>query len=190
MDGEPKQNELSHWIWASKYRYGPDGARPELSVANTWDRVAAALAGVEQGAGIDWRAVFRRALDDFKFLPAGRILAGAGTARKMTLFNCFVMDFIDDSVDGIFEQLKRSALDDAVGRRNRLRLLDAATSRQPAAASRHYRIGPSLVHARLGRDVRDAAFDRRATRRDDGHAALRSSGYRGVCRCEARDEPR
>ena len=110
MDGEPKQNELSRRVWSAKYRHVLPGAPGETRLADTWDRVAGALASAERGAGIDWRTVFRDALRDFKFLPAGRILAGAGTGRKTTLANCFVMDFIDDSIDGIFERLKQSAV--------------------------------------------------------------------------------
>jgi ribonucleoside-diphosphate reductase alpha chain len=110
MDGERKQNELSRRVWAAKYRFrGADGSG-EVGLADTWDRVASALASVERGTAIDWRSVFRGALDDFRFLPAGRILAGAGTGRHTTLANCFVMDFIDDSIDGIFERLKQSAV--------------------------------------------------------------------------------
>ncbi|MEL7088934.1 MAG: adenosylcobalamin-dependent ribonucleoside-diphosphate reductase, partial [Planctomycetota bacterium] len=43
-------------------------------------------------------------------LPAGRILAGAGTDRSVTLFNCFVMGTIPDSIEGIFQMLKEAAL--------------------------------------------------------------------------------
>jgi len=30
-------------------------------------------------------------MSDFRFLPAGRVVAGAGAGRQVTLFNCFVM---------------------------------------------------------------------------------------------------
>ena len=46
---------------------------------------------------------------DFKFLPGGRIQAGAGTGRNVTLFNCFVMGTIEDSIPGIFAALQESA---------------------------------------------------------------------------------
>jgi len=55
-------------------------------------------------------ASFARALAGHKFLPAGRILAGAGTGRNVTLFNCFVMGTIPDSMDGIFSHLREAAL--------------------------------------------------------------------------------
>ena len=56
------------------------------------------------------RHAFYGLLQDFKFLPGGRILAGAGTRHRVTLFNCFVMGGIEDSIAGIFETLKESAL--------------------------------------------------------------------------------
>ncbi|RMF38026.1 MAG: adenosylcobalamin-dependent ribonucleoside-diphosphate reductase, partial [Alphaproteobacteria bacterium] len=57
-----------------------------------------------------WEEPFYDALCDFRFLPAGRILAGAGTKRAVTLFNCFVMGTIPDSMAGIFDSLKEAAL--------------------------------------------------------------------------------
>ena len=57
-----------------------------------------------------WRTRFREALTDFRFIPAGRILAGAGTARNVTLFNCFVMGTVPDSLPGIFDHLREAAI--------------------------------------------------------------------------------
>ncbi len=57
-----------------------------------------------------WADAFYRILEGYKYLPAGRILAGAGTDRQVTLFNCFVMGVIPDSLDGIFSQLREAAL--------------------------------------------------------------------------------
>src|SRR4029450_4666256 len=47
---------------------------------------------------------------DVAFLPAGRILAGAGTGRAVTLFNCFVMGRIEDDLGSIFDNVKEAAL--------------------------------------------------------------------------------
>ncbi len=99
-------SDLAHEVWASRYRYGS----AERAIGDSWDRVARAIASVEPRDRAAWERSFRRILEGFRFLPAGRILAGAGTARDVTLFNCFVMDFIDDSVDAIFEELRRSAV--------------------------------------------------------------------------------
>ena len=67
------------------------------------------MAAVET-APAEWEPKFYDALSDFKFLPAGRITAGAGTERSVTLFNCFVMGTIPDSMGGIFDMLKEAAL--------------------------------------------------------------------------------
>src|SRR6202000_1419854 len=76
-----------------------------------WSRVALALAQAETPDQRVGRALgFARALAGYKFLPAGRILAGAGTGRNVTLFNCFVMGTIPDSMDGIFSALREAAL--------------------------------------------------------------------------------
>ena len=60
--------------------------------------------------GARWAKAFAEAMADFAFLPAGRILAGAGTGRAVTLFNCFVMGRIEDDLTSIFENVKEAAL--------------------------------------------------------------------------------
>jgi len=101
---------IAHQIWDMKYRFKtPSGEVVDKSVEDSWRRVAKALASVE----IDpdrWTERFMDALADFKVLPAGRILAGAGTDRSVTLFNCFVMGRIPDSIGGIFTHLREAAL--------------------------------------------------------------------------------
>ncbi len=102
--------EISETIWDMKYRFkSPQGAPIDESVEDSWARVAGALAEVE-GDPAHWTGVFKDALSDFKFLPAGRILAGAGTGRSVTLFNCFVMGTVPDTMSGIFNNLKEAAL--------------------------------------------------------------------------------
>ena len=59
---------------------------------------------------VAWFERFRDSMLDFRFLPAGRIIAGAGTARSVTLFNCFVMGTVPDSLGGIFDHLREAAL--------------------------------------------------------------------------------
>lgn len=103
-------NALARWVWATRYRYTPRDGAAEPSIEATWDRVAGALAEAESHDREMWARRFREALDDFRFLPGGRILAGAGTSRRMTLFNCFVMGTLDDSLDGIFGALHEAAL--------------------------------------------------------------------------------
>ena len=100
---------ISQQIWDMKYRL-KEGEEPvDATIADTWQRVARALAAEEDDAEY-WQATFAKTLADFRFLPAGRILAGAGTGRQVTLFNCFVMGTIPDDMSGIFEALKEAAL--------------------------------------------------------------------------------
>ena len=101
---------IARLIWDSKYRYR-DGVRVhDADITDTWRRVAQALASVETRDRAHWETAFYRLLEGFRFLPGGRILAGAGTGRRVTLFNCFVMGTVEDSMDGIFTALKEGAL--------------------------------------------------------------------------------
>ncbi|MCB5411895.1 adenosylcobalamin-dependent ribonucleoside-diphosphate reductase [Pseudogemmobacter faecipullorum] len=103
-------NAISEQIWDMKYRLkSADGTPLEAGVRDSWARVARALAAPEADPAAR-EAEFTAALEGFRFLPAGRILAGAGTGRGVTLFNCFVMGTIPDSLEGIFQALKEAAL--------------------------------------------------------------------------------
>jgi ribonucleoside-diphosphate reductase alpha chain len=104
-------NPLAGEIWAAKYRLQtPDGGG-DASVEATWARVAGALAQAEPEALREpMRARFLAALQDFRFIPAGRVLAGAGAGRNVTLFNCFVMGEIPDDLPGIFAQVREAAV--------------------------------------------------------------------------------
>jgi ribonucleoside-diphosphate reductase alpha chain len=101
---------ISQQIWDMKYRLkSAEGHALDKTIADTWARVARAAAAVEKDPAA-WEARFAEALDDFRFLPAGRIFSGAGSGRRVTLFNCFVMGQIPDDMTGIFEHLKEAAL--------------------------------------------------------------------------------
>ena len=101
---------IAEQIWDMKYRLKTADDEPiDSCVEESWQRVAKDLARVEAEPGI-WEEKFYAALEDFKFLPAGRIAAGAGTQRKVTLFNCFVMGTVPDDMGGIFDMLKEAAL--------------------------------------------------------------------------------
>ena len=95
-----------------KYRLtAPDGAPVDRTLADTWERVAQAVASAEpKRARARWAKAFNKAMADFAFLPAGRILAGAGAGRSVTLFNCFVMGRIEDDLPSIFENVREAAL--------------------------------------------------------------------------------
>ena len=101
---------IAEQIWDMKYRLkDADGTAVDTTVEDTWRRIARATAAVEKDPAI-WEERFFAALEDFRYLPAGRITAGAGTGRSVTLFNCFVMGTIPDSMSGIFEALREAAL--------------------------------------------------------------------------------
>ncbi len=101
---------IAEQIWDMKYRFkAADGTPHDVTVEDTWRRIAHDLAQVEKDKD-GWEETFFEALEDFKYLPAGRITAGAGTARRVTLFNCFVMGTVPDSMAGIFDMLKEAAL--------------------------------------------------------------------------------
>src|SRR6201986_2331481 len=101
---------ISQQIWDMKYRLrSASGEVLDKTIEDTWRRVATALAAPERDAA-QWTGRFYAALTDFKFLPAGRGVAGAGSARSVTLFNCFVMGAIPDDMGGIFSHLRESGL--------------------------------------------------------------------------------
>ncbi len=108
----PVLDPISTEIWNMKYRFQePGGSVFDQTMEDTWRRVANAVAEAEPAAKRKhWAERFYEVLSGFSFLPAGRILAGAGTGRSVTLFNCFVMGAIDDSMAGIFDGLKEAAL--------------------------------------------------------------------------------
>jgi ribonucleoside-diphosphate reductase alpha chain len=101
---------IAEQIWDMKYRFKQaDGTPVDVTIEDTWRRIARALAAVEDEPEA-WEARFYNALSGFKYLPAGRIISGAGTERTVTLFNCFVMGTVQDSMSGIFDGLKEAAL--------------------------------------------------------------------------------
>lgn len=97
--------EIARSVWESKYR-----APGESDITHTWQRVAHAVAAAEADRRDYWETAFYRLMQDFRFLPGGRILAGAGTGHRVTLLNCFVMGPVRDSLEGIFDALKEGAL--------------------------------------------------------------------------------
>ncbi len=101
---------ISQQIWDMKYRLKrADGHPVDKNMDDTWRRVARALSQPESDKTL-WENKFFDLMQDFRFLPAGRIISGAGSERKVTLFNCFVMGDIPDDMAGIFDGLKEAAL--------------------------------------------------------------------------------
>ncbi len=104
MTREYLQTDIARHVWRSRYRFGD-----ELDICDTWRRVAHAVASVEAD-GFEIREMeFFELLNGLRFLPGGRILAGAGTPHDVTLMNCFVMGSLEDSIEGIFSALQEGA---------------------------------------------------------------------------------
>ena len=105
---------IAQQIWQSKYRFsGSSSHAGDNDIGETWARVARTAGEAEAGgAGVQslWVKRFEDLLGNFTFLPAGRIIAGSGTGRNITLFNCFVMDCIEDDLSAIFDNVKDAAL--------------------------------------------------------------------------------
>jgi ribonucleoside-diphosphate reductase alpha chain len=106
----PLTEAISRHIWHTKYRYRAPAGGGDRTIEDSWHRIAGALAAVEPGNNDAWARRFYGILEGFGFLPAGRIQAGAGAPHQVTLFNCFVMGVVEDSIESIFENLKEGAL--------------------------------------------------------------------------------
>jgi ribonucleoside-diphosphate reductase alpha chain len=85
-----------------------DGKATETAPEDMWRRVAKGIAAVEPTPEKQayWTERFYEALSDFKFVPGGRILAGAGTGTAVTYYNCYVIPSPEDSRGGILDNLK------------------------------------------------------------------------------------
>lgn len=85
-----------------------DGSPIERHPEAMWRRVSSAIAEVEATPEKRtlWARRFYEALEGFKFVPGGRILAGAGTGHKVTYYNCYVIPSPEDSRGGILDNLK------------------------------------------------------------------------------------
>jgi ribonucleoside-diphosphate reductase alpha chain len=103
-------SSIARQIWDMKYRHKDGDGNPiDQTVEDTWQRVAKTLAAQEREPAV-WERRFADALSNYKFLPAGRILSGAGTGRRVTLHNCFVMGAVEDDMSSIFAHLREAAL--------------------------------------------------------------------------------
>lgn len=114
MSGSPLSppfvEALSQEVWEQRYRLAFQDGTVEPDLAATQARVARALAAPEGPEAARWERRFLEIMQGWRFLPGGRVLAGAGSGHRMTLFNCFVMGLVEDSTDGIFRALREAAV--------------------------------------------------------------------------------
>jgi ribonucleoside-diphosphate reductase alpha chain len=101
------ENDLAADVVRAKYL-----APNEQGPLHMWHRIAKALASVEQDREY-WYNEFFSLLFDFKFVPGGRVMHGAGredARRRPTLSNCYVIPIEEDSLEGIYRCISESAM--------------------------------------------------------------------------------
>ncbi|MEM8627513.1 MAG: ribonucleotide reductase N-terminal alpha domain-containing protein, partial [Pseudomonadota bacterium] len=108
----PANVAIAAQIWDEKYRlYDDTGVPLDVDRDATFNRVARSVAAAEMPELREqWEQAYVKLLCSHSFVPGGRILSGAGASRQVTLFNCFVMDTVEDSMEGIFNSVRDSAL--------------------------------------------------------------------------------
>lgn len=95
-------------VFMDRYSLKNDKGEPtEFTPEEMWQRVAAGIAQMEKTHALRkyWAKEFYGAMEGFKFVPAGRILSGAGTGYEVTFFNCYVIPSPKDSRAGIMENI-------------------------------------------------------------------------------------
>ncbi|HYB05008.1 MAG TPA: adenosylcobalamin-dependent ribonucleoside-diphosphate reductase, partial [Nitrososphaerales archaeon] len=82
----------------------------EKTPVQMWARVARELASVETTAEKreEWTKKFYWLLENFRFVPGGRIMFGAGQPRRSTLLNCYYLPIKSDSLESIFDFCKEA----------------------------------------------------------------------------------
>jgi len=100
---------VSQKVFLDRYALKDKQGNPiEKKPEEMWRRIAKAVSSVEKKENQKkWEKEFFWAMKDFKYVPGGRILAGAGTGFAVTFYNCFVIPSPKDSRDGILETLKQ-----------------------------------------------------------------------------------
>ena len=105
-------DELRARVFYEKYALrDKSGQIIEKTPSDLWRRVAREIASPEKNKKLreEWEEKFYNLLSDFRFIPGGRILFGAGQERRATLLNCYFMPIKEDSIEGIFEWCKEAA---------------------------------------------------------------------------------
>jgi ribonucleoside-diphosphate reductase alpha chain len=102
-----KLDGIREKVFLDRYSLKDKVGKPiEKTPDEMWKRVAKGIASVEKPKNRQkWEKKFNELMSDFKFLPGGRILAGAGTGFDVTYYNCFVIPNPPDSRGGIMANL-------------------------------------------------------------------------------------
>jgi ribonucleoside-diphosphate reductase alpha chain len=105
-------DELRARVFFEKYALrDAKGGQVEMIPEDMWRRVARELASPEKDEEkrTEWTSKFFWLLQDWRFVPGGRILFGAGQSRKSTLLNCYFFKIREDSIEAIFDWCKEAA---------------------------------------------------------------------------------
>jgi ribonucleoside-diphosphate reductase alpha chain len=105
-------DELRARVFYEKYALrDAEGKQTEKRPEDMWRRVARELASPEKDEEKrkEWASKFYWLLEDWRFVPGGRILFGAGQTRKSTLLNCYFFKIREDSIEAIFDWCKEAA---------------------------------------------------------------------------------
>jgi len=108
IDNYYKEDDLGRSVLEMKYL-----APGEKNPWELWKRQAKALASAEKTPELQkkWEAAFFEALKNFKFVPGGRIMHGAGREDiTTTLNNCYVVGIKDDSIKSIYDCIVQEAM--------------------------------------------------------------------------------
>lgn len=111
IKNKTKLEGLRHTIFRDRYSLkGKDGEPLEEYPEQMWHRVSKGIAQFESTKKLQkkWEKKFYRVMEGFKFVPAGRILSGAGTGYEVTFFNCYVIPSPPDSRGGIMENITQT----------------------------------------------------------------------------------
>jgi ribonucleoside-diphosphate reductase alpha chain len=98
---------IRNTVFLDRYALKDEKGTPiEKTPEEMWRRISHAIAQKERKAKRSyWEEKFYNAMQDFVFVPGGRILSGAGTGYKVTFYNCFVLPSPHDSRQGILKTL-------------------------------------------------------------------------------------
>ncbi len=104
--------DLQKTIFTDRYslKNETNGEPMEEYPEQMWLRVAQGVAQFEPTLKLqkEWEPKFFDVMKNFKFVPGGRILSGAGTGYEVTFFNCYVIPSPSDSRGGIMENITQT----------------------------------------------------------------------------------
>ena len=102
-------NGISQKVFLDRYALkDKQGKSLEKTPQQMWRRVAKGIAQIEnKKERVAWQRKFYQTFQEFKYIPGGRILAGAGSGFDTSYYNCFVLPSPKDSREGILETLKQ-----------------------------------------------------------------------------------